>query len=97
MPPREWYVYRFDKNFPDWSLDAFDSEKFMKKWFQGGPEVDKQIRDDFGSDVDALGKGSYDNWLNNSIEEGLAGVILMDQFTRNMYRGTAKMCAAPSL
>ena len=84
---------RFDADFPDWSRDSFDSQTFIHKWFQGGPELDDQIKRDFGADVEAVRKGQYDNWLESSMAEGLAGVILMDQMTRNIYCGTAQMCA----
>jgi uncharacterized protein (DUF924 family) len=67
-----------------------------KKWFGAAPEVDTEIRALFKEDVDAAARGEYDSWLE-STEEGLAGIILMDQFTRNMYRGTAEMCGHPAL
>ena len=52
------------------------------------------VREQYGADVEAVAAGTYDSWLSSSLPEGLAGVILMDQFTRNMYRGTAQMCGA---
>jgi uncharacterized protein (DUF924 family) len=69
---------------------------FLKKWYGGGPEVDTEIQTLFKADVEAVARGDYDSWLE-STEAGLAGIILMDQFTRNMYRGTAEMCGRPAL
>lgn len=42
--------------------------------------------------MDALRNGTIDNWLARP-RECLAGIILMDQFTRNIYRGTPDMYA----
>eukprot|EP00878_Enallax_costatus_P045917 GHUV01055453.1.p1 GENE.GHUV01055453.1~~GHUV01055453.1.p1 ORF type:complete len:176 (+),score=32.05 GHUV01055453.1:108-635(+) len=62
--------------------------ELMGKWFAGGPEVDKEVKEQFTADVEALKSGKYDNWLHEPCG-ALAGIILADQFTRNIYRGTA--------
>ena len=36
-------------------------------------------------------KGSH--FIDSHIEQLSAGIVLMDQFTRNMYRGSKDMCA----
>jgi uncharacterized protein (DUF924 family) len=85
---------RFDEDFPNWSKDHFDLGPFSKKWFGAGDALDHDIKEKFGKDVEAIGAGQYDDWLSSSLVEGLAGIILMDQFTRNMYRRTPQMCAS---
>ncbi|KAG2442026.1 hypothetical protein HYH02_009818 [Chlamydomonas schloesseri] len=59
-----------------------------KLWFGGGPEVDQYITEHFGADVEAVADGTYDEWCSAAQPRAtVAGIILMDQFTRNIYRG----------
>jgi uncharacterized protein (DUF924 family) len=55
-------------------------------WFGGGAELDTQIRDRFGALVGRAMDAQLGDW-ENSITSRLALVILLDQFTRNVYRG----------
>ncbi|KAK9838414.1 hypothetical protein WJX84_011528 [Apatococcus fuscideae] len=58
-------------------------------WYGGmldGPSPDQEIKDKFASDVEAVAAGKYDNWTSSF--DGLAALILMDQFTRNIYRNS---------
>ncbi|MTI18390.1 DUF924 domain-containing protein [Rhodobacteraceae bacterium RKSG542] len=61
----------------------------MQKWFMGGEAFDNEIREKFEADVEAAAAGEYDHW-QESPHGTLALLILLDQFTRNIYRGTAK-------
>lgn len=67
----------------DANLDALSMAN-ANKWFQGGPEVDVEIASRFGADVKAIRNTTkYDAWLHSSVpQETVAGIILMDQFTR---------------
>lgn len=66
-----------------------------KIWFQGGPAVDEEITSKFGEYSEALIRGDLDDWhTGGNIYDALAGIIIGDQFCRNIYRGTAKMYAA---
>jgi uncharacterized protein (DUF924 family) len=59
-----------------------------KLWFQSRPETDREIEQRFGTDVRQALAGELNHWVEE--KEGLiALVILLDQFTRNIYRGTA--------
>lgn len=58
-------------------------------WFGSSPELDQTIRDRFGSQVEAAAEGRLDAWLEFPYGR-LAAIILLDQFTRNIYRGTAQ-------
>ena len=61
----------------------------LKRWYQGGPEVDRAIVTQFGDDVrDALG-GGRDAWLAEP-KGWLALLIVLDQFTRNVFRNDPK-------
>jgi uncharacterized protein (DUF924 family) len=67
------------------------SAKFGR-WYQGGPEIDHAIERRYGTLVDAAIAGELDSW-RRSVSGRLAVLILLDQFTRNIYRGTARAYA----
>jgi uncharacterized protein (DUF924 family) len=56
-------------------------------WWKPDPEVDAEIRRRFGEDVERAKAGEYDDWADDP-EGMLALVLLLDQFTRNIYRDT---------
>lgn len=59
-----------------------------KLWFQSRTETDAHIRSCYGDLVEAALAGRLAHWAETP--DGLmALVLLLDQFTRNMYRGTA--------
>ncbi len=60
-----------------------------KLWFGGGPAVDAEIRDRFGALIESAGGGKLDAWAESPIG-ALALLVLLDQFPRNVYRGTPK-------
>ncbi|GAB4820553.1 hypothetical protein N2152v2_007599 [Parachlorella kessleri] len=62
----------------------------MKIWFRGGPEVDKEVIEKFGKDCEALSEGKYDSWQEQPYN-CLAGILIGDQLTRNVYRDSPKM------
>ena len=56
-------------------------------WYRGGPAVDEEIRARFGPEVDLACNGGLAEW--EGTPEGAFGLILLlDQFTRNLFRGT---------
>lgn len=61
----------------------------MPKWFKGGAEVDDEIRRMFSSDIEAALSGKI-SVNDGTWQDSIALVILLDQFTRNIYRGTAE-------
>ncbi len=61
----------------------------FRRWYEGGAELDAAIRDRFGAQVRAAVAGELDAW-RDSVSGRLALLILLDQFTRNIYRGTAR-------
>lgn len=64
----------------------------VKLWWEGGEDVDNEIRNRFGKQVTAATKGELDSWKNTP-RGRLALIILVDQFTRNIYRGTPQAFA----
>ncbi|MGF1699071.1 DUF924 domain-containing protein [Photobacterium makurazakiensis] len=55
-------------------------------WFQGGQDTDQLIASRFQGLVSRAGLGELGHW-SDSPRGTLALVILLDQFTRNIYRG----------
>jgi uncharacterized protein (DUF924 family) len=61
-------------------------------WFKSSTSIDEEIRDRFGHMVEAALAGKLDHWTE--LECGLmALVLLLDQFTRNILRGTPQAFA----
>ena len=60
----------------------------MDRWFGSDPDMDQQIRDQFGDLVARASTGELDHW-SGTPEGRLALIILLDQFRRNIYRGSA--------
>jgi uncharacterized protein (DUF924 family) len=69
------------------SRDEGASQKRARLWFGGAPEVDREIRERFGADLEAARRGELDAWAD-SPRGRLALILLLDQFSRNVYRGT---------
>lgn len=57
-----------------------------KKWFSKSETFDEEIRSRFGPTVAAAGAGDLDDWQVTP-QGVLALVLLLDQFTRNIFRG----------
>lgn len=58
-------------------------------WFGGGESVDEQITRRFGALVETALDDGFADW-EDSPRSRMALIILLDQFTRNIYRGQAK-------
>ena len=56
-------------------------------WFRKDAAFDATIRERFGAAVDAAIGGTFAQWISDP-REALACVLLLDQFTRNIYRDT---------
>jgi uncharacterized protein (DUF924 family) len=64
----------------------------MKRWYQGGPALDEEIRAKFLTEVETAVAGGLEEWTA-TLRGRLALVILLDQFTRSVYRGDARTYA----
>jgi len=69
-------------------LDFWLKEVGPEGWFDASDEVDTKIRDRFSATVDRALSGDLDDWTETP-DGTLALVILLDQFTRNLHRGSA--------
>jgi alkyl hydroperoxide reductase subunit AhpC/uncharacterized protein (DUF924 family) len=70
-------------------------EECLKLWFGKSEQTDQEIWNQFGADVALASRGHYDHWALDLEHPRLlvALVIMLDQFPRNMYRGTPQMYA----
>ena len=59
-------------------------------WFRKSDETDMLLRERFGATVEALAGGLSDEWSDLGPGARLAAIIALDQFSRNIYRGTPK-------
>jgi uncharacterized protein (DUF924 family) len=56
-------------------------------WYRGGPAVDEEIRARFGAEVNLACNGGLAEW-EETPEGAFVLILLLDQFTRNLFRGT---------
>jgi uncharacterized protein (DUF924 family) len=78
--------------FGELSAEGTPSPQITGRWFRGGPSADDEIRTRFGDDVARACAGELDYWADTP-RGRLALVILLDQFTRNLHRGSGQAFA----
>ena len=72
--------------------DAPDFGTSRDWWFRKSDATDAAIRERFGADVEASLRGERDDWAA-SPRGALALILVLDQFTRNMFRDTPRAFA----
>ncbi len=81
--------------FDDLDQYGVCSPRQHQLWFQSRAETDAHIQTCYGELVAAALRGQLDHWAEHA--DGLiALVLLLDQFTRNIHRGTAQAFAGDS-
>jgi len=78
--------------FGDGLRQDWPSENLDPLWFGGGTEQDTTIRHRFGALVESALGGGLTEW-ETDLPTRLALVIVLDQFSRNAYRGQARAFA----
>ena len=63
-----------------------------EKWFRKDPAFDAAIRERFGDAVTIAVAGGFGEWCS-AADGALARVLLLDQFTRNIFRDTPRAFA----
>jgi uncharacterized protein (DUF924 family) len=63
------------------------------EWFRKDDAFDAQIRERFGAAIEAALDGTLDAWDTQGPHAALARILLLDQFTRNAFRGTPRAFA----
>jgi uncharacterized protein (DUF924 family) len=75
-------------NYKDQDIfDFWFSNEVKVKWFAKDVNFDQEIRDKFEIYYEAAKTGILDSWENSPLGT-LALIIILDQFPRNMFRGT---------
>lgn len=67
-------------------------ERRLARWFRGGDSVDQEIGARFGHRVELALAGGLKDWEGEP-ESRLALILVLDQFTRHVFRGTARAFA----
>lgn len=81
---------------PEEVLAFWLDEVGPKGWYAGGAALDADIRKRFGPVWEDAMAGKLGSWLTNP-SGVLAYLIVTDQFSRNMFRGTAAAYASDRL
>lgn len=75
--------------FKEQELSAPQIDRRMDIWFGEDAVFDHEIRQNFADDVDKASEGKLDHW-GEEPRGRLALILLLDQFRRNIHRGSAK-------
>ena len=75
------------------SLDLTKETEGREIWLRSTPEFDQAIRDQFGETYKAAAAGRLDD-MKETREGCLALILLLDQFSRNIFRNDPKAFAA---
>ena len=75
--------------FKEQALTAPQIDQRMDIWFTEDPVFDHEIEKEFAEEIALASKGALNHW-GHSARGRLALILLIDQFRRNIYRGTAK-------
>ncbi len=92
MSPREIIEYWLGS-----APDDFESvTQASKRWYRADKDIDAEIRTRFGAAIAEARRGVFGDW-ERTPDGALALVILLDQFSRNAYRGTPEAFAGDAV
>jgi uncharacterized protein (DUF924 family) len=83
--PEEVLSYWFPEGIND--ADPEMHRRQGQRWMHGGPEVDREITERFGDVLERARRGELDHWAETP-RGRLALIVVLDQFSRNVYRGS---------
>jgi uncharacterized protein (DUF924 family) len=75
--------------FKEQELSAPQIDRRMDVWFGEDDVFDHECKKEFSADVDRASEGQLNHWADEP-RGRLALILLLDQFRRNIYRGTAQ-------
>jgi uncharacterized protein (DUF924 family) len=58
------------------------------EWFKKDADFDRSIAERFGAQIELALEGGLHAWDAEGPQAALARIVVLDQFTRNVYRGT---------
>jgi len=83
-----------------WFDTVRDNQEYYEErcqlWFGHDPQLDQDIRSRFLSDYQQAATGRLTDW-QTAPRSGLAFILLLDQFSRNIFRGTPQAFATDLL
>jgi len=68
-----------------------------KNWFRKDAAFDSEVRARFGATLDVAVSGGLRAWDDDGATSTLARILVLDQFTRNAWRGTPAAFAGDAL
>jgi uncharacterized protein (DUF924 family) len=83
--PEEVLSYWFPEGINDADPQTIGQQ--MERWMAGGTEVDREITERFGEVLEQARRGELDHWADTA-RGRLALIVVLDQFSRNVYRGS---------
>ena len=83
--PEEVLSYWFPEDFSN--ADPETRRRQAQRWMAGGPELDREITERFGETLEQARRGELDHWAQ-TVRGRLALIVVLDQFSRNVYRGS---------
>lgn len=83
---------RVDKILNFWFGREADYGKYRTFWFTKNPDFDREVITTFKVDYEQAAAGELDHWMESPYS-CLALILLLDQFSRNMFRGTPQAFA----
>ena len=90
MTMRSWFVPILQFWFGDVDELGRSDIQHSRRWFMKDEAFDRAIADRFGETYADVRAGLREAWLDDP-RGRVAYVIVLDQFARNMFRGTARM------
>jgi len=70
-------------------LEFWFDPRQRSRWFASDPQLDEELRSRFGRLREQAAQGRLDDWRQWT-EGVLALILLLDQFSRNLFRGDAE-------
>ncbi|SHM88845.1 DUF924 domain-containing protein [Halomonas cupida] len=77
---------------PDEVIEFWFQTLNPRQWFVRDEALDQRIRETFGATLDAAAAGELWRW-RTSARGRLAEIVVLDQFSRNIHRGSARAFA----
>jgi len=71
-------------------------DEWHSRWFNANPQFDQEVREQFMEDYRKAAAQQLEDWRSEPCS-GLALVLLLDQFPRNMFRGQSQAFATDAL
>jgi uncharacterized protein (DUF924 family) len=76
--------------FGEPDANGFADEEHQARWWRKDPAFDQLVRDRFAALHESVLAGRRKDWLA-AARSRLAFIVVLDQFSRNMFRGSARM------